>query len=82
MNKKEFMYAIDHPETLPERAYCTLPTDKTHVIIVVNGEHGYYPYQKYSTEEDAKNTCDYCNKLFGVTEEQKEALLILSMRGN
>lgn len=81
MNKEKIMYALNHPETMPERAYCQLPSDKTQVIVVVNGETGYYPYQKYPTADIAKETCCYCNELFGVTEEQCEALLILSMKG-
>lgn len=71
---------INHPENLPERAYCQLPTDKTQVIIVVNGETGYYKYQKYDTEKQAEDTCEYCNERFGVSNEEAEALMILSMR--
>ena len=82
MNKEKFMELLKHPESLPGRAYTTLPSDPTEVIIVVNGETGYYPYQKYSTAELAKETCDYGNEMFGVSEEAREALTILSMRNN
>ena len=80
MNKQKFMELLEHPESLPERAYTTLPSDPTEVIIVVNGETGYYHYQKYPTVELAKETCDYCNEIFEVSEEAREALAILSMR--
>ena len=82
MNKEKFMELLKHPENLPERAYTTLPSDPTEVIIVVNGETGYYRYQKYPTAELAKETCDYGNEMFGVSEEAREALTILSMRNN
>ena len=82
MNKQKLMELLEHPETLPERAYTTLPSDPTEVIIVVNGETGYYHYQKYPTAEVAKGTCDYWNEMFEVSEEAREALTILSMRNN
>lgn len=81
MNKDEVMYAIQHPETLPEMAYCTLSSDSKQVIIVKKGESGYYPFQKYPTIEDAVTTCDYCNEnIAHATKEQAYALMILSMR--
>ena len=82
MNKQKLMELLEHPETLPERAYTTLPSDPTEVIIVVNGETGYYHYQKYPTAGLAKGTCDYWNEMFEVSEEAREALTILSMRNN
>ena len=82
MNKQKFMELLEHPENLPERAYTTLPSDPTEVIIIVNGETGYYRYQKYPTEELAKETCDHWNEIFEVSEEACEALTILSMRNN
>ena len=82
MNKQKLMELFNNPGSLPERAYTTLPSDPTEVIIVVNGETGYYPYQKYPTAELAKETCDYGNEMFGVSEEAREALTILSMRNN
>ena len=82
MNKEKFMELLEHPENLPERAYTTLPIAPTEVIIVVNGETGYYHYQKYTTAELAKETCNYGNEMFGVSEEAREALTILSMRNN
>ena len=82
MNKQKFMEFLEHPENLPEFAYTTLPSDPTEVIIVVNGETGYYRYQKYPTAALAKETCDYTNEMFGVSEEAREALTILSMRNN
>ena len=82
MNKEKFMELLKHPENLPERAYTTLPSDPTEVIIVVNGKTGYYHYQKYPTSELAKETRDYGNAIFGVSEEAREALTILSMRNN
>ena len=82
MNKQKLMELFNNPESLPERAYTTLPSDPTEVIIVVNGETGYYRYQKYPTAELAKETCDYWNKMFEVSEEAREALTILSMRNN
>ena len=51
MNKQKLIELLEHPENLPERAYTTLPSDPTEVIIVVNGESGYYHYQKYPTAE-------------------------------
>ena len=80
MNKELLQYALDHPETLPHQAYTRLPSDKKQVIIVVKDEKGYYPYQKYPTAEMAKETCEYANEKIGATEEQAEALMILSMR--
>ena len=82
MNKQKLMELLEHPETLPEHAYTTLTSDPTEVIIVVNGETGYYRYQKYPTVELAKETRDYGNEMFGVSEEAREALTILSMRNN
>ena len=82
MNKQKFMELFNNPESLPERAYTTLPSDPTEVIIVVNGETGYYRYQKYPTAELAKETCDYWNEIFEVSEEAREALTILSMKNN
>lgn len=82
MNKRKLMELLEHPENLPKRAYTTLPSDPTEVIIVVNGETGYYHYQKYPTAELAKGTRDYGNEMFGVSEETREALTILSMRNN
>ena len=82
MKNKKLIELLNNPESLPERAFTTLPSDPTEVIIVVNGETGYYRYQKYSTAELAKETCDYGNKIFGVSEEAREALTILSMRNN
>ena len=82
MNKQKLIDLLKHPENLPERAYTTLPSDPTEVIIVVNGETGYYHYQKYTTAKLAKETCDYGNEMFGVSEEAREALTILSMRNN
>ena len=82
MNKQKLMELLEHPENLPERAYTTLPSDPTEVIIVVNGETGYYRYQKYPTAELSKETCDYWNEMFEVSEEAREALTILSMRNN
>ena len=82
MNKQKFMELLKHPENLPERAFTTLPSDPTEVIIVVNGETGYYHYQKYPAVELAKETCDYGNEIFGVSEEAREALTMLSMRNN
>ena len=82
MNKQKLMELFNNPESLPERAFTTLPSDSTEVIIVVNGETGYYRYQKYPTAELAKETCDYWNEMFEVSEEAREALTILSMKNN
>lgn len=82
MNKQKFMELLKHPENLPERAFTTLPSDPTEVIIVVNGDTGYYHYQKYPTTALAKETCDYWNEMLGVSEETREALTILSMKNN
>ena len=82
MNKQKLMELLNNPESLPERAYTTLPSDPTEVIIVVNGETGYYRYQEYPTAELAKETCDYWNEMLKVSEEAREALTILSMRNN
>ena len=82
MDKQKLMELLEHPETLPERAYTTLPIDPTEVIIVVNGETGYYRYQKYPTAELAKEKCNLANEVLGVSEEAREALTILSMRNN
>lgn len=82
MNKQKFMELLEHPENLPRRAYATLPSDPTEVIIVVNGEPGYYHYHKCKTAELAKETCHIANVMFGVSEEAREALIILSMRNN
>ena len=82
MNKQKLMELLNNPESLPERAFTTLPSDLTEVIIVVNGETGYYRYQKYPTAELAKETCDYWNEMLGVSEEAREALTILSMKNN
>lgn len=82
MEKQKLMELLEHPENLPTRAFTTLPSNPTEVIIVVNGEAGYYRYQKYPTAESAKETCDYGNEMFGVSEEAREALTILSMKNN
>ena len=82
MNKQKLMELLNNPENLPERAFTTLPSDPTEVIIVVNGKTGYYRYQKYSTAELAKETRDYGNAIFGVSEEAREALTLLSMKIN
>ena len=82
MNKQKLMELLNNPESLPERAFTTLPSDPTEVIIVVNGKTGYYRYQKYPTAELAKETCDYWNEMLGVSEEAREALTILSMKNN
>lgn len=82
MNKQKLTELLEHPENLPKRAYAILPSDKTEMIIVVNGETGYYRYQKYPTIELAKETCDHANEMLGVSEEAREALVILSMRNN
>ena len=82
MNKQKLMELFNNPESLPERAYTTLPSDPTEVIIVVNGETGHYRYQKYPTAELAKETCDYWNEMFEVSEEAREVLTILSMRNS
>ena len=76
------MELLEHPENLPLRAFTTLPSDPNEVIIVVNGETGYYRYQKYPTAELAEETCDYRNETFGVSKEAREALTILSMKNN
>lgn len=82
MNKQKLIELLNNPENLPERVYTTLPSDPNEVIIVVNGETGYYRYQRYPTAELAKGTCDYWNKIFEVSEEARKALTILSMRNN
>ena len=82
MNKQKLMELLEHPENLPERAYTTLPSDPTEVIIVVNGNTAYYHYQKYPTAELAKEKCNLANEVLGVSEEAREALTILSMRNN
>lgn len=82
MNKQKLMELLNNPESLPERAYTTLPSDPTEVIIVVNGKTGYYHYQKYSTAELAKEKCDLANEVLGVSKEAREALTILSMKNN
>lgn len=82
MNKQKLMELLNNPESLPKRAYTTLPSDPTEVIIVVNGETGYYHYQKYLTAELAKETCDYGNEIFEVSEEACKALTLLSMKIN
>ena len=82
MKNKKLIELLNNPENLPVRAFTTLPSNPTEVIIVVNGETGYYRYQKYPTAELAKETCDYGNEMFGVSEEAREALTILSMRNN
>lgn len=80
MNKEKLMYALNHPDELPERAAALLPSDPTQVIILAKGETGYYPYQSYPTKEMAKETCEYMNELYNCTAEQAEAMKILSMR--
>ena len=82
MHKQKLIDLLNNPEILPERAFTTLPSDPTEVIIVVNGETGYYHYQKYPTAELAKETCNCGNEMFGVSEEAREALTILSMRNH
>jgi hypothetical protein len=71
---------LDNPEELPDRAYTTLPSDPTEVIIVVRGESGYYHYQKYPNKEMAKGTCDYFNEHYNATPEMVHALTLLSMK--
>ena len=80
MNKEKLMYALNHPDELPERAAALLPSDKTQVIILARGQTGYYPYQSYPTKEMAEETCEYMNQLYNCTKEEAEAMQILSMR--
>jgi len=81
MDKEKLAHCIKHPEILPERAYVQKPSEPEEVIIVVNGETGYYHYQKYPNAIMAKETCDFCNSSIAhATEEEAKALLILSMR--
>lgn len=82
MNKQKLMEFLNNPKNLSERAYATLPSDPTEVIIVVNGETGYYHYQKYPTAELAKEKCDLANEVLGVSEEACTALTLLSMKIN
>lgn len=80
MNKEKLMYALNHPDELPERAAVLLPSDKTQVIILTKGDTGYYPYQSYPTKKMAEETCTYMNQLYNCTKEEAEAMQILSMR--
>lgn len=80
MNKQKLMELLEHPENLPECAYTTLPSDPTAAIYVMKGEYGYWPLNFYPTAEMAKERCDYMNKSEGVSEEEVEALVLLSMR--
>jgi hypothetical protein len=80
MNKEKLMYALNHPDELPERAAVLLPSDKTQVIIVTKGQTGYYPYQSYPTKAMEEETCTYMNQLYNCTKEEAEAMQILSMR--
>lgn len=82
MNKQKLMELLKHPENLPERAYTTLPSDPTEVIYVMRGEYGYWDFNFYPTAEMAKECCDDLNKRHGLSEEEVEALTILSMRNN
>ena len=82
MNKQKLMELLEHPENLPELAYTTLPSDPTEVIMIVNGKRGYYPVRKSPTPRFAKEDVDYRNEIFGVSEEAREALTILSMKNN
>ena len=80
MNKQKLMDLLEHPENLPERAFTTLPSDPTEAIYVMKGEYGYWPLNFYPTAEMAKEHCDHMNKLKGVSEEEVEALTILSFK--
>ena len=82
MNKQKLMELLEHPENLPKRAYATLPSDPTVAIYVMKGECGYWPLNFYPTAEMAREHCDYLNKINGVSEEEVEALVILSMKIN
>lgn len=82
MNKQKLMELLENPENLPERAFTTLPSNPTEVIYVMKGEYGYWTLNFYPTAEMAKECCDYMNKLKGISEEEAEALTILSMKNN
>lgn len=82
MNKQKLMDLLVHPEYLAPVAYATLPGNPKQLIIVANGETGYYVCGEFDTEEQAKQVRDGRNEILGVSEEEREALVILSMKFN
>jgi len=66
---------------LPELCYSTLSATGA-VIIIKNGESGYYPYT-HTTNDRKKNreTADLINERLGVTKAQENAMVIGSMCG-
>ena len=82
MNNQKLTELLEHPENLAPVAYATLPSNPKQLIIVTNGETGYYVCGEFDTEEQAKQVCDSRNEILGVSEEEREALVILSMKFN
>lgn len=82
MNIQKISELLENPEKLPPVAYSTLPSDSKQVIVVAKGESGYYSYGEFATEEQAKQERDRRNEILCVSEEEREALTILSMRFN
>lgn len=80
MNNAIVKNLLNHPSTLPELCYATLPSNPRAVIIIKRGERGYYPYMVCDTADDAKRVVLCGNNNLVVTEEEAQALLILSMR--
>ena len=80
MNYANVKNHLDNPGTLPELCYATLAGNPRSVIIVKRGERGYYPYMVCDTADDAKRVVICGNNNLCVTEEEMEALVILSMR--
>lgn len=82
MNIQKISEMLENPEKLPPVAYSTLPSVPKRLIMVIKGESGYYGCGEFATEEQAKQSCDRRNEILGVSEEEREALVILSMRLN
>ena len=67
--------------TLPDNCYCVLP-GSDEIIIVKNGESGYYRTDKYGHDRaQALAIVDECNEIGGVSKAQAAAMLAGSMFG-
>jgi hypothetical protein len=64
---------------LPEFCYATLPTDENKLIVIKNGEKGYYPVDDLS--DAYLCSAERNNELLGVTKAQAEAMRMGSMFG-
>jgi hypothetical protein len=69
----------DTMNNLPEFCYATLPSDDSKLIVIRNGEKGYYRVDPLS--DAYLCSAERNNELLGVTKAQAEAMRMGSMFG-